>query len=605
MLGNLTTKFWKKFFAVIAVGGVILGVLTFGAMSLGLIPVAARAPHLGITTFFLHYTFKQSTARAGSSITPPDDLMSPDRVALGLQHYNNVCSSCHGGPELGQSPVALSMRPRPQHLAAVVDQFSDQQLYMILRDGVRFSAMPAWPADSNFDEIWSVVAFLRTLPDMSADEYVAATNHTMPQDAPSLAFEPQQPLRDLNIGQKAPPLDEYFYASPGTGWNDYAMGGQIIATCTACHGADASGSPTGGLAPNLTVQSAEYIAKALREYASATRPSGVMTTVAASLTDAQIDGLARYYDGLPDVPSTQDKAAAGVPVRGQQIALNGKPDALVPACYSCHQNIDAQANMVVPAIAGQSAPYLRNKLEQFAARDWAGTDVWRPMGHIAHALTAQDRADLAAYFASQPIGLSAPSLPQPVGDIANAEALIEQVCAECHTRTGVGTASGAYPNLTLQSPAYLSQQLYAFHAQSRDNRRMTMVAERLSDQDKTDLAAYFGNGPAVKSPTPTDTFATDDEIENGERIAFEGIPNKNVPSCLSCHGATQVDTLPIIARLHGQSGHYIENRLQALGSDASGDLYSLSPMHRIADAMDTQERHDVAAWFAAQQPLAK
>ena len=584
-------------------GGIAVGILAFGAMSLGLITVSARPPHMAITTFFLHYTFKRSTAARGSDVEVPEDLNTPERVALGIQHYNNVCSSCHGGPELGQSPIALSMRPRPQHLAAVVDQFSDEQLYVILRNGVRFSAMPAWPADSNYDEIWSVVAFLRALPDMTNEEYIAATARSMPDGAPTLPFDAPVETSNLDVGIKAPPMEEYLYVRPGTGWHEYAQNGEIIQVCTSCHGADGSGSPTGGLAPNLTVQSAEYIRNALHGYADGSRPSGIMMTVAASLSDGQIDALADYYSNM----NTQAAAPQiGDPAAGEQIALNGKPDAAIPACYTCHQNVEDVATMIVPGIAGQTAPYIHDKLDQFAAGAWYGEGPWKPMGYIASALTVQERADLAAYFATQTPGEDAPAIAFPAS--ANAEAARETVnvvCAECHTETGVGTATGAYPNLTIQTPTYLAQQLHAFRSRARDSERMSMVAEKLTDQQMLDLAAYFGEGEVLASPAPAEPFATDEEIARGQQIAQNGIPEKNIPACLTCHGEQPTSELPIIARLQGQAGQYIQSRLQHLGSEVSADLYSLSPMHTIARNMDVAERHDVAAWFAAQEPLAK
>lgn len=95
-------------------------------------------------------------------------------IALGAQHYAQVCSSCHGGPGLGQSPQALGMRPSPQHLASVVSDFDGEQLFVILRDGVRFSAMPAWPADGNYAEIWHLVAFLRAMEGGVIHRYRAA-----------------------------------------------------------------------------------------------------------------------------------------------------------------------------------------------------------------------------------------------------------------------------------------------------------------------------------------------------------------------------------------------------------------------------------------------
>ncbi|MBU2360523.1 MAG: c-type cytochrome, partial [Alphaproteobacteria bacterium] len=553
---------------------VIGGVIGAAVVSLGLVTISARPPHMAITTAMLHYTFKRSTANAGSDVTVPADLDSPARVALGIQHYANVCSSCHGGPDLGQSPIALSMRPRPQHLAAVVDQFSDEQLYVILRDGVRFSAMPAWPASQNFDEIWSVVAFLRALPTMTNTEYMDATRRALPDGAPELAFNAPDQLGDLNVGIKAPPMEEYLYASPGTGWHEYAVNGDVIATCAACHGENGSGDATLGQAPNLTVPSAAYISKALHEYASGTRPSGIMTTVAASLTDEQITGLSAYYASLPDVASPREEAAVGDPAAGQIIATAGLPDQALPACYTCHQNVQAAAGMTIPPIAGQSSSYLRHRLDAFAGPNWTGSgaSAWQPMHWIAKSLDPQQRADLAAYFAQQTPGSAAPvSTLQPM-DQANAQQLVEGVCKECHTVSGIGGPSGEYPNLTVQTATYLDLQLHAFKGGNRVAERMRQVAEKLSDKDMSDLAQYFGTPAALPSPAPQDVFATAEEIATGGQIASAGIPEKNIPACLTCHGAESTAALPIIARLQGQAPRYIQDRLQTLGSEKSADL---------------------------------
>ncbi len=128
---------------------VVGGVLLVG----GIVNVSAVPPHADIVERLLHFGFKRSVAAHAGSHEPPADLMSEGRVLLGGQHYVNTCAKCHGGPDLGQNPMALSMRPRPQHLPQVVDQFSDEELFWIVRNGVRFSAMPSWPAQPREDEI--------------------------------------------------------------------------------------------------------------------------------------------------------------------------------------------------------------------------------------------------------------------------------------------------------------------------------------------------------------------------------------------------------------------------------------------------------------------
>ena len=93
--------------------------------------------------FLLHNTFKNSVARRAKQVDKIAGEPFPGQALLGAQRYQQVCSSCHGATGLGQSQQALSMRPRPQHLPAVVSKFTDEELYVIVRDGVRFSAMPS------------------------------------------------------------------------------------------------------------------------------------------------------------------------------------------------------------------------------------------------------------------------------------------------------------------------------------------------------------------------------------------------------------------------------------------------------------------------------
>ena len=46
---------------------------------------------------------------------------------------------------------------------------------------------------------------------------------------------------------------------------------------------------------------------------------------------------------------------------------------------------------------------------------------------------------------------------------------------------------------------------------------------------------------------------------------MNGIPDRGVPACLSCHGNDVAGRLPLVARLHGQYQGYIESRLRGAG----------------------------------------
>ena len=68
-----------------------------------------------------------------------------------------------------------------------------------------------------------------------------------------------------------------------------------IPACNACHG-DQSGGPVE--APRLTHQGAQYLAAQLRAFKSAERHNDIysrMRSVAAALSDGEIDGLAAFY----------------------------------------------------------------------------------------------------------------------------------------------------------------------------------------------------------------------------------------------------------------------------------------------------------------------
>lgn len=73
-----------------------------------------------------------------------------------------------------------------------------------------------------------------------------------------------------------------------------------IAACMACHGPAGTGNPAAGF-PALTGQHAPYVAQQLRAYRSGDRKGGqfnMMWNVAAHLTDAEIEAVAHYINGL-------------------------------------------------------------------------------------------------------------------------------------------------------------------------------------------------------------------------------------------------------------------------------------------------------------------
>jgi len=89
-----------------------------------------------------------------------------DAIEAGKGIYNVNCASCHGEKALGDGPAAASLNPKPRSLAED-GALSDAYLYWRIAEGGMMepfkSTMPAWKTFLSEEQIWQVMAYLRTL----------------------------------------------------------------------------------------------------------------------------------------------------------------------------------------------------------------------------------------------------------------------------------------------------------------------------------------------------------------------------------------------------------------------------------------------------------
>ena len=168
--------------------------------------------------------------------------------------------------------------------------------------------------------------------------------------------------------------------------------------CVKCHANDGRGDPEGGF-PDLTLQSAPYVAQSLYSFRTRARTNDKMIEVTDSLSFDELTNLANYVNGLT-AQKALAKPNADAAARGAAIAMNGAADRGVPACMSCHDAKGVAALPLIPRLQGQSAFYLRSRLNEFAMPSGVALSTLNPMPAIASKLTDQERADLAAYFAA-------------------------------------------------------------------------------------------------------------------------------------------------------------------------------------------------------------
>lgn len=96
---------------------------------------------------------------------PPRPNGASTSIDTGNTQYGLDCALCHGNDGHGQDPPGRWMYPRAADLTSKqVQSYSDQELFWIIQNGIRFTGMPAFGKVESFDHIWDIVAYVRTLP---------------------------------------------------------------------------------------------------------------------------------------------------------------------------------------------------------------------------------------------------------------------------------------------------------------------------------------------------------------------------------------------------------------------------------------------------------
>lgn len=98
-------------------------------------------------------------------------------IEHGRVHWADHCANCHANNGSGDTEMGRNLYPRaPDMRGKGTQSLSDGELYYIIRNGIPMTGMPAWgdPSLGNEDaETWTLVSFIRHLPNLSRDEEIA------------------------------------------------------------------------------------------------------------------------------------------------------------------------------------------------------------------------------------------------------------------------------------------------------------------------------------------------------------------------------------------------------------------------------------------------
>ena len=119
--------------------------------------------------------------------------LNPDVMKESLAHFADHCATCHANDGSGQTPIGKNVYPKaPDLRLADTQSMSDGEIFWVIHNGIRFTAMPAWgegdPAEDK--DSWKLVHFIRHLPQLTPDELdrMKKLNPTARKDLEEAAF---------------------------------------------------------------------------------------------------------------------------------------------------------------------------------------------------------------------------------------------------------------------------------------------------------------------------------------------------------------------------------------------------------------------------------
>ncbi len=150
--------------------GAIIVILAL-VVATGVYNVAADDAHTAVVYNLIETARDRSIAVRAANVAVPE-LSDPQRIRRGAGNYNSMCAGCHLKPGGGKTEISRGLYPIPPELARVTN-IDPARTFWVIKHGIKSTGMPAWSKSMEDPYIWDMVAFLKRLPAMSADEYAA------------------------------------------------------------------------------------------------------------------------------------------------------------------------------------------------------------------------------------------------------------------------------------------------------------------------------------------------------------------------------------------------------------------------------------------------
>jgi mono/diheme cytochrome c family protein len=144
--------------------------LALGFIHSGIYPIAASTPHMAPFRWVVTTLQRRSVEVGARNVVAPP-LDDPALVEAGFHLYQEQCLVCHGAPGVERGVIGRGMNPNPPRLAYTAPDWSDGEIYWIIRNGIKMGGMPAFWTANTPQENWALAAFTRRLPELTEEQY--------------------------------------------------------------------------------------------------------------------------------------------------------------------------------------------------------------------------------------------------------------------------------------------------------------------------------------------------------------------------------------------------------------------------------------------------
>ncbi len=163
---------WLRIIIVLAaLVGLAGGLLYHYIVTGGLI---ARQKPPALETFVARELVKLSIPRTARELINPLGTTEA-AVTAGRDLYHKFCEVCHGYDGKGKTAAGGGLYPPPASLSRAASmKRTDGELFYLIRNGIRNTAMPGWQLPD--EETWQLVSYIRRLPVTASLEPAAAAS---------------------------------------------------------------------------------------------------------------------------------------------------------------------------------------------------------------------------------------------------------------------------------------------------------------------------------------------------------------------------------------------------------------------------------------------